>query len=1583
MRTEIDTNKSVMMTNVWSLARKIVTSSIIKLQYMADRYETVETLSEANEYIAAYKQMDNFYSYATYSDYALIRAGLTDEMYKRDKLTIPTEKREEVLTYQRQFITITYKERNNYYRMLSGQPDLGDDYIYIDHDVADVDTTKPVHEMTDDEITRLSVLGELDALIEKYPDKLYLKHLESDYRIDIVTARTANNFYPLYIPSDRTKQPLYDMFLALYKDTREYVISKFYDEAYSYKSEYYEGYMGMFIMTITTQRYITNYFNKFINRDFYDKDIIRLLFQSYGLPFYNEIPLTYMQKVAKNLNRLLYYKATDKVFTDIFKIFDMENINVTNYLLFKDVKLDSNYNPIEIYQEKTELGYQIETVTTRLKNSDNFYGAITLDYENVNKILEISNGTDYCTVILQNNGFIFFDTDSEYFKNLLSENNCNINDNDYLQYDGYYNFTDIIEATTGDKKYITLTTKDISILYTIDENGITKIDLKELLKYDDSFYPESILYLDDSTNDNSMIILNGEATSLFYLKGKYKNFDNTNYQLVYTCNELIQSGHMYDNAISVVGKSGILYLYGDNKNNRLIDKYNLYLDEFTISNEELVATKSNRIFDNGTLYIMRNGEVRYTGSIPELGLTEKSGVGMSILLDDYYSIKSFITLNDGNTTFYVLRSYNDNIILFNYPYDSEYGSLLYEEDIINPTVKYPFIRDIACIKNSILITQYGKESSISYSGDNTDQNYPFVTTLSLITENDDIGIKFVEIYNGHMYIVTNNNQLLVYRNKKYNTIDIFDTEEYVQDLLNTGTSLIITVGKSYFYEISGTTDEDTTLIKYDIENDIVIEAFRDGKSNDLLVRTKSANLYKYYNKKFTQITNYDCYHSYDNKTIDIKFENNKVLVDYTDIENNINITNKEITGLSKCKRATISSPIIIFEGDLIYYIKIDDLINDHLPEVVSYDNINKIRSSSVRIYDNLVIYNKNGGISILRNFIHTDRLDTQIEADFTSVFNSDSESIKQITFDGTDLIKISDSSSYVTYEPVYTDMYSLKFISVPLDADNKSEYINDTANHMDYDLVVNKDKLWRADRDETTFLNDILSSEFNYVSTKYISVTSSYELTKLNFEVCYMFRQLTELKPNEKYLEVTIPYVGKATLFDTVIGLFALTAMKLGLEGRIPDTKTKILSVLGFNFSQDYEYIDNILNDVKKHMNTQDINNEDVKIVKPPALYSKPAEVINTFLDNSDIIQNVYTYKYNAKTIREYNAYKRIENATCYSTYINDIFKVNDVLPETYLDYLNKVNPNLYKFVEETDDENLVDQIDTLLVVLNDYIGSDEFKYLFLNIPSLSIDNIKKFICFLIDVFKSYTVELHSMNIIYHIDDKRLHNIKLILDEDAFQKYFTVYDYYNVKDFMDYTLGEFEYFDYIKMKMEEMLEAEMTAIDYLFLFKTYKALYDVIDTKIDRAFEDFSDFFDRMDDSFNREDKLNIYMKSIFTFLINKQEIYDYREELVNLSESYNEKDYIRFKDKINNIYNEMILDDKLYLFMYMTCKLTASLNERMELYLIDKYNLSQNQTLGSDFNRDYNDLITNSYISETSEDKIKFIETVYFMRNE
>ena len=77
-----------------------------------------------------------------------------------------------------------------------------------------------------------------------------------------------------------------------------------------------------------------------INRQIFDSRCIQWIFESYGVPFYGDIPLKYLKIMLKNLNNLLKYKSSVKNMIDICKLFGFNDIRILNYYLFKQRNID-------------------------------------------------------------------------------------------------------------------------------------------------------------------------------------------------------------------------------------------------------------------------------------------------------------------------------------------------------------------------------------------------------------------------------------------------------------------------------------------------------------------------------------------------------------------------------------------------------------------------------------------------------------------------------------------------------------------------------------------------------------------------------------------------------------------------------------------------------------------------------------------------------------------------------------------------------------------------------------------------------------------------------------------------------------------------------------------------------------------------------------------------------------------------------------------------------------------------------------------------------------------------------------------
>lgn len=1507
----LEIEKSVIVNRIDLELKDIINSLIVKKQYMADRYETLETRQQGDAYIAVINRVDSFYSYPHYSDYALNKAGLYEDMYKFDKTNIPMDKRDEVVAYQREFILATFNEGNNYYRMLAGLPDIEDeDFIYLNEPIDGVDITKPIHEMDEDDITILSVLGKIDELKKLYPNKRYLDHLTEDRRIPVNVSRHARDFKILAIKKDRNKQGVSDKFIALYNETRNYVIARFKDESFSRYSEYYDGFIGIFILSITCQRYITDYYNNIINRDFFDKDIIQMFFESYDIPFYDKIPLSYLQKVAKNLNLLIRNKGIDKVFVDIFKIFDLDNIDIFNYILFKDRLYQADGQPVNIYREKTELGYWLDTETYEGIISNEFSGLKVKNVENVKQIIikdEFGKDGKPAIFRLLNNGILELENfdKTKVFNNKITETFTEATINaDVLMFKLDKDIKFLQESLTG----IHIICRSNKV-YMIDTTSFTTTTIPCIeLKKKNNKVVKDIIY---KTNINKKFTLGiginyyDKTSEIIYYDGLF-NLDFINHNIGEFDNTEITYLDVYDGAIVINTNNGTVYGYGKANDGRFLypDQDEFYGELCDISSH-ISRVKRCVIMEHGMIFIMKDGDIRWTGEIPEFNL-HKTSIAEHELSDKFHSVKKIERLNDGTKNFYISSEYNDTATIFNYSFTDKFGPLLFRQDIINPTIKFKFVRDIFIYKNTMLITVAQSESKISFAGQNESQYYPFIKTFSLIDEPNVLNIKHIEYVDPYMYFVTKDNKLFRFEGKDESPKEIFDfikINESVQDIVSFTSKimsnlhgLMIYVGKPYVYLI---TNEEVKKIniRYNGNNIIPLHSYTMGSSNaccSMCVNAlnpsekfdiRSDILYFKDNENYDLIPGGDEWYSgFDpiNKYL-IDFSNNKYrdqiqctfshFIPYQDRLVPEYMTSVDITVLDDIfiDAFLIDKRTVIIVGkNHVQCCRLpEDILssdfeqNGRIIDTFTLDILEKNRTRIDKVNDELVCYSRKGGIILTRFFMHMDKLDVEPETDFIELYNDIHNNIVDFAFSDYDVMRILDVNKQVTFEPVVEEMYDLKFITAPINTKNLESCLVNRDNYLDYTLVVDDDKLWGGKGDKGKFIKEILESEFNYVYSKYISVNSRYDLATLNFEVCYMFKMLVDLKDNEKYLDLDLPYVGSTNLFDAIVGLFALTCIKFGFGGNIPDTTTKAMSVLGFNFGQDMDYLTRVVEEAKLYKRDPKFKKEDIEIFKAPKLFKNPSEVINLYLDNRDILENILDYKWNAKTIQEYNAYKRIEDETLYAKYSTDMYRIDGVLPKTYMDYLQAKNPKLHQLITETNDENLVQQIDLILVSLDEYLKTDKLKHLFLNIPSLSMDNIRQFIYYLIDVFKSYTVDLAGLNIIYHVDDKRLNNIKLVLSEDNFFKYFEDYTNIALEDFFDNVFSVFELYDEIKLRMFADLDAHLTLEDWLILFQMFDSI-DLIaeDIKTENILSDFRDLFTTMDESEDLKTKLLLQIKT-------------------------------------------------------------------------------------------------------------------------
>ncbi len=362
--------------------RAIVPHIVYKSSREAEKYETGTTRLAGDEFVAAMLRTDNWMAVRpkTLSVKVLNAVGIYDnelimKIRSEDIYLVPEEKRAKALELRRQEIIQNYTERNNYYRMLAGLPDLNADSIYLsptdlaafgytkdsieDYNADRLDNLTPLHELPQTVLNAMEKQGFLDEIYATYSElnyynAEYIKYLGAR-RIDIVTARTAGHFELLYVPRPDNANRFNRDFILYYEEARNYILSQVYNFHYSANYDFYESYMGFFILVMAIQRMVDSMFEVMVDRDFYDLETCRMFLDAYGVPFIDTLTLRQQKTLVKNLNILIMNKCTSQVMYDILSLIEYDNYDLTKYLLVKQHKTaqvddESEPKPIFIYR---------------------------------------------------------------------------------------------------------------------------------------------------------------------------------------------------------------------------------------------------------------------------------------------------------------------------------------------------------------------------------------------------------------------------------------------------------------------------------------------------------------------------------------------------------------------------------------------------------------------------------------------------------------------------------------------------------------------------------------------------------------------------------------------------------------------------------------------------------------------------------------------------------------------------------------------------------------------------------------------------------------------------------------------------------------------------------------------------------------------------------------------------------------------------------------------------------------------------------------------------------------------------------
>ena len=266
-----------------------------------------------------------------------------------------------------------YEELNNYYRTLMGLPPLDENGNVMedtlmhswDNNTKEFkkfgnrftsripDTIYPaihwqqqLYEFDSYDIGILTQYGVIDDWISACGADInnsryrYLKYLGDD-ALDPYVCSTALNFQLIGIPTiDDTE--FRKKFVGTYAVNRDYVIRTVYSDSYKFQSDYYNKFIIVFILINTIMDCLTSIPEYIIDREVFDSRCIKYLFESFGIPYYSEIPVKYQRAMVKNLNILIKYKSSTRNMIDICSLFGFSDVRVFGYYLFKEPLKDPN-----------------------------------------------------------------------------------------------------------------------------------------------------------------------------------------------------------------------------------------------------------------------------------------------------------------------------------------------------------------------------------------------------------------------------------------------------------------------------------------------------------------------------------------------------------------------------------------------------------------------------------------------------------------------------------------------------------------------------------------------------------------------------------------------------------------------------------------------------------------------------------------------------------------------------------------------------------------------------------------------------------------------------------------------------------------------------------------------------------------------------------------------------------------------------------------------------------------------------------------------------------------------------------------
>ena len=338
------------LDNLIYYVQQIAYSCILKDESVALANETDESSAAAEKYIYSMDGSGTFKMYS-YTREMMEEAGVPEayiDIYLSNIKDVPVKYQDKLVEVARNHTINEYEEKNNYYRMITGLPPYGEigipvaPYMYMITDNEVVDAVY-VHELGSDGARMFEKYGALDVIKQDYPEAKYLNFITAG--IDVYKARIAVDKQILYSKSCGVVE-IDDLFHDKFEISRMFVERAVDSDAMEFNSEHYNAFLCMYILFLTINDCVVELQDRIVKKDILDNRCCKFIFDMYGIPYYDFIPLKYQIILVKNINALVQYKSSPRDMLNLIMYFQASNIEINKYFLMRNRKYDTFGNII-------------------------------------------------------------------------------------------------------------------------------------------------------------------------------------------------------------------------------------------------------------------------------------------------------------------------------------------------------------------------------------------------------------------------------------------------------------------------------------------------------------------------------------------------------------------------------------------------------------------------------------------------------------------------------------------------------------------------------------------------------------------------------------------------------------------------------------------------------------------------------------------------------------------------------------------------------------------------------------------------------------------------------------------------------------------------------------------------------------------------------------------------------------------------------------------------------------------------------------------------------------------------------------